>query len=535
MHPRAGEREQDGGGEHGEAEGEPDVDGQPRDGVGAEQQHRALREVDDAAGAVDDDEPERDERVGRAERDALEEQLEELGHAALPTACSSPRYARMTRSSAWIWRRRADRDRHPEVEHEDAVGDLHDHPHVVLDEQHRQLALAAQAAHQPRDLGALGGVHAGDRLVEQHQARLHGQAARELHALAVAVREELHLGAGVLGKPDELERLHRGAAVPALLGGSRGRGRRAARRSASGGCGRRARSRAPSGARRRRGSGSCARRPSRPSWSGRRRRKSRPSSRTLPASGSYTRERALKSELLPAPFGPITANSSPRRTSKLDVLERGDRAEAQGEVADLEERRPGHPATSSDHELVAARRPEVGAAHGVVEQQLGRRPAHQRPPALQQVGVPGDAQRERRALVGEQDRGARVGDAAQRLADLGDHDRRQPQRRLVEKQQPRLSHQRAADREHLLLTAAQKAGALVERARPGSGTARRPRRAAAARGSGRAPRTRRAGGSDRPSDRRTRGGPRASARCRAPPGATRRRAWSNVRRSGCHP
>ena len=56
----------------------------------------------------------------------------------------------------------------------------------------------------------------------------------------------------------------------------------------------------------------------------------------------------------------------------------------------------------------------------------------------------------------------RVGDAAQRLADLGDHDRRQPQRRLVEKQQPRLSHQRAADREHLLLTAAQKAGALVD-------------------------------------------------------------------------
>ena len=85
MHARAGEREQDGGGEHGEPEGEPDIDGQPRDGVGAEQQHRALGEVDDAGRAVDDDEAERDERVGRAERHALEQQLEELGHAALPT------------------------------------------------------------------------------------------------------------------------------------------------------------------------------------------------------------------------------------------------------------------------------------------------------------------------------------------------------------------------------------------------------------------------------------------------------------------
>ena len=124
VHPRAGEREQDGGGEHGEPEREPDVDGQPRDRVGAEQQHRALREVDDAAGAVDHDEPERDERVGRAERDALEEQLEELGHAALPTACSSPRYARMTRSSAWISRGVPIAIGIAEVEHEDPVGDL---------------------------------------------------------------------------------------------------------------------------------------------------------------------------------------------------------------------------------------------------------------------------------------------------------------------------------------------------------------------------------------------------------------------------
>ena len=144
------------------------------------------------------------------------------------------------------------------------------------------------------------------------------------------------------------------------------------------------------------------------------------------------------------------------------VLERGDRAEAEGEVADLEQRRPAHPTTSSATSSWPPAVPEVGAAHRIVEQELGRRPAHQRPPALQQVGMPGDVQRERRALVGEQDRRAGVRDAPQRLADLGDHDRRQPQRRLVEQQQPRLSHQRAADREHLLLAAAQQAGALVD-------------------------------------------------------------------------
>ena len=204
---RAAEREHDGGGEHREPEREPEVDREPRDRVGAEQQHRALREVDDAAGAVDDHEPERDERVGRAQRDALEEQLEELGHAA---STSSTALAEVRADDPLVGLdlgRRADRDRHAEVEHEDAVGDLHDHPHVVLDEQHSELALAAQAAHERGDLGALGGVHAGDRLVEQHQPRLHRQAARQLDALAVAVGEQLHLGAGVVGEPDERERL----------------------------------------------------------------------------------------------------------------------------------------------------------------------------------------------------------------------------------------------------------------------------------------------------------------------------------------
>ena len=41
-----------------------------------------------------------------------------------------------------------------------------------------------------------------------------------------------------------------------------------------------------------------------------------------------------------------------------------------------------------------------------------------------------------------------------------DHPRRQPERRLVEHQQPRRHHQGASDRQHLLLAAGQRAGLL---------------------------------------------------------------------------
>ena len=120
-----------------------------------------------------------------------------------------------------------------------------------------------------RDLGALGGVHAGDRLVEQHQARLHREAARELDALAVAVGQQLDLGRRRASASPTNSSASSAAARCRRSSRAPGRARRAARRSASGGGGRRARSRAPSGGRRRRGSGSCARRRCPASWSGR--------------------------------------------------------------------------------------------------------------------------------------------------------------------------------------------------------------------------------------------------------------------------
>ena len=55
----------------------------------------------------------------------------------------------------------------------------------------------------------------------------------------------------------------------------------------------------------------------------------------------------------------------------------------------------------------------------------------------------------------------RLLDLVQDFADTLDDDRREAERRLVEQEDRRLRHQRAADREHLLLAAGQAAGALA--------------------------------------------------------------------------
>src|SRR5207237_2220834 len=58
------------------------------------------------------------------------------------------------------------------------------------------------------------------------------------------------------------------------------------------------------------------------------------------------------------------------------------------------------------------------------------------------------------------DRGALAVDVLDRLEDLLDEDRREAERRLVEQQHPRLGHERAPDREHLLLAAGERSAEL---------------------------------------------------------------------------
>lgn len=72
---------------------------------------------------------------------------------------------------------------------------------------------------------------------------------------------------------------------------------------------------------------------------------------------------------------------------------------------------------------------------------------------LHNVVPVGDGRGEAEVLLDEKDREALALEAADRLADLLDDDRRQPLGRLVEQEQPRAGAQDAGDREHLLLAA----------------------------------------------------------------------------------
>ena len=72
--------------------------------------------------------------------------------------------------------------------------------------------------------------------------------------------------------------------------------------------------------------------------------------------------------------------------------------------------------------------------------------------------------REHGAVVAVDDQGADAGraDVADHAPDLGDDQRRETFGRFVEDQQARVRHQRAANREHLLLAARQLLAAVLE-------------------------------------------------------------------------
>ena len=67
-----------------------------------------------------------------------------------------------------------------------------------------------------------------------------------------------------------------------------------------------------------------------------------PLNRMRPEVGRMTPVRQLKKVLLPAPFGPMMARISPRLTSKLTPIERGQAAEADGQVLGAQDEVPRH-------------------------------------------------------------------------------------------------------------------------------------------------------------------------------------------------
>ena len=146
----------------------------------------------------------------------------------------------------------------------------------------------------------------------------------------------------------------------------------------------------------------------------------------------------------------------------------------------------------------------------------------------QHVHAVGDREREVDVLLRDEDRLALVAQAPDAVDEQVAHLRREPLRRLVHEQQARVRHQRAADREHLLLAARQGRGGLarplgepreqLEDALDAPAAVGRPRRDAA--------------GSRRPRGSGRRAGPAARARgrgarprgCACPP-----RSWPSKR------
>ena len=177
-------------------------------------------------------------------------------------------------------------------------------------------------------------VDPGHRLVEEVQLRLGGDRPGEEHPPPLAARQRADLAIERAGHPDGLERGVDPVPVVATTAGGRSRAGRSG----------------PSSRPRRRSPGT----PSRPPRPGARRRSSRArvhrrrrrGPRRCRENGASSPAMTLRSVLLPAPFGPMTASSEPRRTSSVDVGE-GDPAAVAGGDADetdggtaVERRRP---------------------------------------------------------------------------------------------------------------------------------------------------------------------------------------------------
>src|SRR6266478_4740705 len=90
--------------------------------------------------------------------------------------------------------RRAVGDLSAVVEHHHAIGDVHDHAHVVLDEGDRRAELLVDVEDEAAHVFLLLDVHAGHRLVEQQELGLGGERAPELHALLQPVGQSAGRG-----------------------------------------------------------------------------------------------------------------------------------------------------------------------------------------------------------------------------------------------------------------------------------------------------------------------------------------------------
>src|SRR5882757_5723463 len=105
--------------------------------------------------------------------------------------------------------------------------------------------------------------------------------------------------------------------------------------------------------------------------------------------------------------------------------------------------------------------PEVSAPDGFVLAQVGRFAAEHDTTRLEHVRVLRVRERKHGVLLDDDDRRAGLVHLAQHAEDLARDEGREPQRRLIEEQEARLGHHRAAKCEHLLLAAGEEACLLA--------------------------------------------------------------------------
>jgi hypothetical protein len=98
---------------------------------------------------------------------------------------------------------------------------------------------------------------------------------------------------------------------------------------------------------------------------------------------------------------------------------------------------------------------------GALGQLVGRSVKHE-PPRRYDIDDVGDRHGERKILLDQQDRMSLLAQAAHDLLDALNQFRRKPLGGLVHQDQRRIGHQRPPDRQHLLLTAAQRTAGIVQ-------------------------------------------------------------------------
>src|SRR5689334_5893959 len=112
--------------------------------------------------------------------------------------------------------------------------------------------------------------------------------------------------------------------------------------------------------------------------------------------------------------------------------------------------------------LRALLNPHIRLAHAVIRQELGTTPAHDDAAVLEHVAAVRERQRLRDILLDEDDGEAvTLVQLAHDAEDILDDDRRQAEGRLVEHHEAGRAHEAAADRQHLLLAARERAGELA--------------------------------------------------------------------------